>query len=76
MALTVNSMSSDIETQLRTMIPAIPAGPLPDLTNFCNAMATAIVNNIKANAELSSAHIVDTDPSSTIDGLPVVGGIA
>lgn len=68
MALNIVSLTSEIETEIKARIPAQNLSEGSDLTNFCEALATAIINHIQTNAEVS------TDVSTTVTGTDSTGG--
>lgn len=81
-----NALSPDLESQIRSFLN-LGATPYPDLTNFCNAIATSFANKvvaeITANAALNNAKFSGTFPgtvsgatcSTTITDQAVTGGI-
>lgn len=79
-----NAIAPDLESQIRTAILSGSAVPYPNLTAFCQAVAssiaTKVVAEIAANAALSNAKFSGTYPvvtgNVTITNQAVTGGVA
>lgn len=82
MALNASSLAADIESGVRSS-QGLGSTPYPQLTSYCQALATAIVDHIKNNAEIDNGQVnsnnVTRSPSDTatytIDSTTVTGGI-
>lgn len=61
MSMTAAGMAAAIKTQLEGVYDIVSESQLND---FCNAMGTAIVEYIQANADVPAGITVQVDPSS------------
>lgn len=85
MALNAGTLATAIENGVRSS-QSLGATPYPQLTSYCQALATAIVDHIKNNAEIDTGKAngyteeIETTPGpnlnkSQILDVPVTGGI-
>lgn len=66
MALNASSLASEIESGVRSAME-LGSTPYPQMTAYCNALASAIVNHIKDN--LSVQITIDETFAGTVTGL-------
>lgn len=82
MALNAANLGSELEQAVRSS-QGLDGTPYPQLTAYCNAIAQAIVDHFKNNAELDNAKFSGVFPgtvtgvtcSTTITDEEVTGGI-
>lgn len=81
MALDASQLASDLETGIRSAF-TLGATPYPRLTQYCNVLATTIVDHFKNHAEINNGKTTGAVVRTPADAAsyaftnqPVTGGI-